>query len=107
MKIIKIEDKLLTFDNGITIGYYHVQDCCESVYADFKQLHDTGILGKNIDKIKIEQVNNSGFRLNGFFVPCYNEQNGYYGSDLTLVIRYPDGRKEEIDISEAVEDKID
>lgn len=106
MKIIKIENRI-TFDDGTTITDYHSQDCCESVYADWKQLEDTDIKEKEFRKIKIEGVKGSGFRLNGYFVPCYNSQNGYYGSDLTLEIKHPDKKKEEIDISDFVEDQID
>jgi cellulose synthase/poly-beta-1,6-N-acetylglucosamine synthase-like glycosyltransferase len=40
------------------------------------------------------------------FVPCYNEQNGYYEDNLELIISV-DGVKTKIDISNLVEDHID
>ena len=107
MRLIKINENSLEFDNGTIIEDQHNQDCCEHVYADWRQLEDTDILSKEIGKIKIEGVKDSGFRLNGYFIPCYNSQNGYYGDDLALIITHPDGKKENIDISDFVEDQID
>ncbi|MCK9371112.1 hypothetical protein M0R04_14465 [Candidatus Dojkabacteria bacterium] len=107
MKIITINNEGIVFDNGTTIQNVHDQDCCESVYADWEQLKDTGIMNREFEKIDIKGVKDSGFILNGYFVPCYNNQNGYYGSDLGLTISYVDGKSEEIDISAFVEDNID
>ena len=107
MKIKKITDENILFDDGTKIISEHNQDCCENVYADFKQLKDTDILSKDFKKIEIEGVKDSGIRLNGYFIPCYNEQNGYYGSDLEIIIKYPNGDKLTKDISEFVEDRID
>lgn len=108
MKIIKIEETGITFDNGTTIEDIHNQDCCEHVYADWKQLADTDVLSHEFRDIRITGVKEAGFRLNGYFIPCYNSQNGYYGSDLRLEIKYPDKKtKKVIDISEYVEDQID
>jgi hypothetical protein len=107
MKVIKIDETGLEFDDGTKISDIHQQDCCEHVYADWQQLKDTDILNKEIDEIKIEGVKDSGFRLNGYFIPCYNEQNGYYGDELSLEIT-KSGSKEKriIDISEFVEDNV-
>lgn len=107
MKIIKIEDGAILFNDGTTITDFHYQDCCEHVYADFSQLKDTTIFNEEINEIKIEGVEGSGFRLNGYFVPCYNSQNGYYSSDLALIITSPGKEKKEIDISNFVKDQID
>ncbi len=107
MKVKKITEAGIVFDNGIRINDHHDQDCCEHVYADWKQIDDD-FKDKELDEIKIEGVKNSGFRLNGYFVPCYNEQNGYYGDDLRLEITYPDNRaKKVIDITEFVEDRLE
>lgn len=38
MRITKISDEIIKFDNGFELTYYHEQDCCENVYADFKIL---------------------------------------------------------------------
>jgi len=80
MKIIKITESLIKFDNGTEITFSHDQDCCEQVYADFNSLKDQDIKKKTFKEIKIRGVRGSGFRLNEYFIPCYNEQNGYYSS---------------------------
>lgn len=106
MRIMEITDEKILFDNGVIIIFYHDQDCCESVYADFKMLEDTDIKEKDIDKIEIELVKGAGFRLNGEFVPCYNAQNGYYSDDLELIIDYQNGKKEIYDLNECKKDDI-
>lgn len=106
IKVIKITEEYIEFDDGTKITDNHEQDCCENVYANFKALKDQGIKEKEFKKIKIDGVKNSGFKLNGYFIPCYNEQNGYYASNLELIIKHPDGSKTMKDITEFVEDKI-
>ena len=78
------------------ISDYHRQDCCEQVYVDFEQLdlHEENI--KSMDKIlwfsitKVEWEwilvrlllpNGEPYKI---LLPCYNEQNWYYSSDLSL-----------------------
>ena len=41
-----------------------------------------------------------------WFIPCYNEQNGYYSSNLNLIIEFEDKPTITIDITDYVEDKI-
>ena len=91
MKVIKRNDEVIEFDNGVTVTYYHEQDCCENVYADFMALNDTGFdEDDHAEPIKIEPVKDAGFRINGYFVPCYNSQNGYYSSNLVIHIKSKD-----------------
>lgn len=123
MKIKEIKEDKIIFDNGYELEHYHEQDCCEHVYADFEILKDYNVstkTGKTID-IKeidfreslvelIEGVKGQGFNMlskieEKFFVPCYNEQNGYYSSDLRLILHKEKG-KEIMDISDCVEDDI-
>ena len=108
MKLIKYSEQGLEFDNGTKVVDDHDQDCCELVYADWEQLKDTDVLSHNFpEKLTIDGVDKSGIKIDGYFIPCYNSQNGYYSSDLAIKIKYPDGKKEEIDISNYVEDQID
>lgn len=85
-EVNKINEFGVVLRNGIVIKYHHDQDCCEVVYADFKQLLDTTFQTEKLVDIKIEQVPGSGFRINGYFVPCYNQQNGYYSDRLELIV---------------------
>lgn len=106
MKIKFITEEEIVFEDGRTITYHHDQDCCERVYADFMAVED-GIKDHEFKNISIVGVKNAGFKLNGYFIPCYNSQNGCYSSDLELIINYPDGRRLIQDISEFVEDQVD
>ncbi len=107
MKITKIEEGGILFDDGTKIEDHHEQDCCENVYADFEALKDSGIMDEEIEKIEIEGVEDSGFRLNKHFVPCYDRQNGYYSSSLSLIITRPDGYAKTIDITKFVKAEHD
>ena len=125
MKIIQITDERILFDNGYILNYYHEQDCCEHVYADFKILNTYNLSTKtgkeiNIKEIDFEEdiqhliegIKDAGFNMiskigEKFFVPCYNEQNGYYGSDLELILTINDKVTENFNISEYVKDEIE
>jgi hypothetical protein len=102
MQIIAIESGGVTFSDGTTIQDLHDQDCCEHVFAQWSDLENTAIVDTEIAEIVIEKVEDSGFRLNGHFVGCYDHQNGYYSSDLALCITRPNGNQETIDISSCV-----
>lgn len=123
MKIKQIDEDEIVFDNNYELRYYHEQDCCESVYADFEMLKNYNVsvkTGKNINikeiefaetlESLVEGVPQAGFNIisitgEKFFVPCYNEQNGYYSSDLELIL-VKDKTQEIMDISEFVKDDI-
>jgi len=114
----------ISFDDGcLTIGNMkitskHEQDCCENVYAEFSvfEHYAESINGMGISKMEIKAVEDMGvvffFYGNGddthigVLVNCYNIQNGYYSSDLSLIIKI-DGNEQEIGISEVVYDIID
>jgi hypothetical protein len=83
------ENGAIHLDDGTIIEFYHEQDCCESVYADLSALDDTGFFNDSSicwENIKIEMVENYGFRLNGYGIPCYNSQNGCYNSNIKVSI---------------------
>jgi hypothetical protein len=75
----------ILFDDETGLIDYHEQDCCEHVYADFSNL-DSGILNHEFKNINLQEVK-EGFRFGDtrkYFVPCYNEQNGYYSDYLEI-----------------------
>lgn len=88
MKIKKITDEVILFDNDMIITFDHDQDCCEDNYADFEQLDDLARNYEFDENLKFEAVEEAGFRFGDnkamFFVPCYSEQNGYYSSDIDI-----------------------
>lgn len=64
---------------------------------------------EDFDTLEIEGIEDAGFRIltSGnlpVFVPCYNQQNGYYSSDLELI--YKGETTEKMNISRYVEDDI-
>ena len=122
VKEVIVEDEcvsMVTEDGIIKISTDHSQDCCENVYGDFKivNFHIQNILENQLEKIVIKQVQGMGFLIcleferwpvsdDKIFIPCYNYQNGYYSSSLSLVVnKY--GVETRVDISDLVEDHID
>lgn len=123
MKIKRIEEDKIVFDDDSELRYYHDQDCCEHVYADFMYIKDYNCLGKNKNetvfelefdlsnlKSKIEIVKDEGICLldknnNKIFIPCYDVQNGYYSSELELKYYIKENEKHKfyskLDISES------
>lgn len=122
MKITKIDSNGLTFDNGAKLQDYHEQDCCETVYADWENMQVVTKIGANsisVEELEFdERVINClaftpglGFVLNAvngirILVSCYNQQNGYYSSALSLVYTDKYGRVNTVDISDCVKDEI-
>ena len=88
MKIKKITEDYILFDNGAKITYDHEQDCCEYNYAAFEQLEDTGIEQEEFTEPLIFESVRSGFRFGNkgkmYFVPCYSSQNGYYTTEVDI-----------------------
>lgn len=99
MKISLFEEGCIKFDNGNYIEDFHYQDCCEQVYADFNYIKNYNIIdgSKTVFDLEfeenildyIEKVEDMGFNFldksgNKVFVPCYNIQDGYYSSNLSL-----------------------
>ena len=92
------EQSGIEFSDGTFLVDVHIQDCCEHVYADWDHLKDeAGILNEDFTDLRISLVRNKGFMLVGqhysYFVPCYNEQNGYYNSALGIVLYKPVNRR--------------
>jgi hypothetical protein len=100
----------------ILINDHHESDCCEHVYADWPTLEAyKKQLGSTYNKVELKGLEQDGFLIvfkgtwgkeDKVFIPCYNEQNGYYSSDLHLIIT--DGEQAtKVDISDYVTDNID
>lgn len=122
MKIVKIDRTGIEFDNGATLTHFHDQDCCERVYADWEHIQVLTKIGRNsisTEEMDFEEnltehiwgLKDVGFTLedkNGIqlFISCYNQQNGYYSSDLHLIYNN-DSITTEIDITKYVRDEID
>lgn len=90
MKITKITDESIEFNDGTIITYDHDQDCCETNYADFPQLQDTGIEQEEFTAPLQFEKCDDGFRFGNagkmYFVPCYSYQNGYYSCEVDILV---------------------
>ena len=86
----KIEWGKLTLSDKTEIYFEHYADCCEEVWADTDALKDTGFEQAtiNIENLSIRKVEGQGISLNGYFIPCYNIQNGYYSSEIEITIKH-------------------
>lgn len=106
MNIIEITDEKIRFatkNKLYELVYEHEWDCSEKVYADYSNIprriinkkgKETHIVDldfyEDIEKL-IEEVKDQGFMLcakdgTKILVNCYNIQNGYYSSDLAVIL---------------------
>lgn len=114
MKIKNWNDDYIWFTDGSTISYDHIQDCCEYNWADFSVL-ETFYQDEEFDDFEVIPVDEYGFLLSlklptpdpwyydyiptkKIFIPCYSDQNGYYTSHLTIIIRGPEREPKNIDL---------
>lgn len=95
MKVIKSDENILEFDNGLTITGDHDKDCCEYNYLDFEQL-PVGTELKTMDAKQFAKrisVKDDGFSIKDInnvpkWVQARSIQNGYYGSSVDATIEY-------------------
>lgn len=106
-KIISADGQI-KFDNGYTLNSYHSQDCCESHYLDFSYVVFDEVKDlefdlsndnffKKIDGYGIELIPVSGFTIK---IPGYGYNNGYYSTELLLMLDGPSGVHKTYDVQE-------
>ena len=90
MRITRVTEEAIIFNNGNKITYFHSPDCCEHNYADFSVLNPN-VINYNYDfdeNLDFQIVEGMGFKFgsNGhwIFIPCYSEQNGYYSHEVGI-----------------------
>jgi len=94
LKVIKIESDSIEFENGVKLYSEHQQDCCESHYLSMSDLTIKDFEGIEFDLSNddfFERIEGYGIALKpikGFPVriPAYADNNGYYSSNLSLVL---------------------
>ena len=113
MRIVKIESVTLEkikLSDGSTITSDHDKDCCEYHWLDFAEtLKDGDALGMtlDLDGTWFREVPGYGIELipaapdrHPIRVPGYGSNNGYYGSNIDLVLTSPGGKRQTWDVSE-------
>lgn len=112
LKVVKVGSDFLEFDNGMVLASYHDQDCCESHYLWMQDLTIEDFNGLEFDLSNddfFDRIEGYGIALKpkkGFPVriPGYGYNNGYYSSNLGLIIKDIDGcTVKEYDIEECQE----
>lgn len=106
-KVIKVTIDFIEFDNEVQLFSDHRQGCCENHYLDFSSLTLGDFEGLEFDlsgENFFERITDFGIALkpvNGFPVriPGYGDNNGYYSSNLSLVLKGIDFEKR-FDITE-------
>lgn len=94
-KVRSLDEDQINFDDGSTLYSEHEQDCCEMHYLSFKNLSLSDFEGLEFDLSVddfFERVEDFGIRLKPFnghpvSVPGYGYNNGYYSSNLALVLQ--------------------
>ena len=117
MTVKEIKEEGIEFDNGFLLTHDHWQDCCEYVYADWKNMQVlTNVFENSFDisslefdetkKLKeyIEVKESIGFTIesnNGIklLVRCYDVQNGFYSNNLTLQLKDASSTLDEMDVT--------
>lgn len=90
MKIEKVTENEIIFDNGNMITFDHEQDCCEHNFADFSVLNENNVYYNHefSEALSFEYIGEEGFRFGSdgiwIFIPCYSCQNGYYSTEIDI-----------------------
>jgi hypothetical protein len=110
LKVISVSNDGICFEEGYSLSSDHSQDCCESHSLDFSNTGLEEFQDLEFDLSSddfFEKVENYGIRLkplNGhpISVPGYGYNNGYYSTNLELVVTGPNYNKT-YDITECQE----
>lgn len=108
LKVIKVEGSSIEFENGIELYSNHEPDCCENHWLDFEHLTLDDFDGLEFDLTNenfFKRINGYGIELtpvkgHSIKVPGYGSNNGYYSSELELIITNNRDFKFTFDISE-------
>ena len=93
----------------------HYQDCCEFHYLDFDSTSQDFETAKEflskVDKIDVSKVDGAGINIRMYdidkeyciHVPWRGYNNGYYGSNIDLIVKLPNWEVRTYDVSECQE----
>lgn len=107
-KVKQVTSNEIIFEDGSELYSEHDRECCEHHYLDFEHIKLEDFDGLEFDLSGDEFFNmipDYGIELDpihGYSVkiPGYGSNNGYYSSELTLVLVDPNGREKRFDISD-------
>jgi len=101
MKIKRIFEDTIVFDNGNVLKFFHYNDCCEQVYADTENIQalshanfpvyeadfDEDLVIEMVMDIGVQLVNVNGMK---YLISCYDIQNGCYSDQLEMYYFSPE-----------------
>lgn len=93
-RVTKINSDIIEFDNGSQLYSHHEQDCCEHHYLSFGDITMSDFDGLEFDLSSdnfFRRIEDYGIELvpvrgHSVKIPGYGSNNGYYSSDLSLVL---------------------
>ncbi len=108
LKVVKVDSEYIEFENGLQLSSKHDQECCETHYLDFTALSLDDFIDLEFDLSgdkffkKIEGYGIELIPIKGYSVKIagYGDNNGYYSSNLTLLLTDWKQFKREFDIDE-------
>jgi hypothetical protein len=109
LKVVKIENDELLFNDGTRLLSNHEYKCCEHHYLDFANLDISEFDGLEFDLTSddfFKRVEDYGIELKPIKghvvrVPGYGSNNGYYSSDIDLIVADAKGKTiKSFDVSE-------
>jgi len=108
LKVVKVDAESIEFENGVQLYSDHDQDCCENHYLSFGDLTIADFEGLEFDLTgedffkRIEDYGIELIPINGHSVkvPGYGSNNGYYSSNLDLILTDKKDFNKRFDISE-------
>lgn len=98
LKVIKVDSEYMEFEGGIKLFSDHRQDCCESHWLDFEHISIDDFKDMEFDLSNddfFKRVPDFGIELipikgHPVRIAGYGSNNGYYSSDLDLVLKGQD-----------------
>ena len=87
-------DQGILFSDGFILGSHHDTDCCENHFLDFKNINLDEFKGLKFDLLNenfFKRIPNYGIELipingNSIKIPGYGDNNGYYSSNINLIV---------------------
>lgn len=110
-KILKIENDIIYFENGLKLYSHHDSDCCESHELSFKDIKEEDWKDLEFDLSNdsfFTRIPDYGIQLNAtnnfpLRIPGYGYNNGYYSDHLDLILTDDKDFNKQYDITECQE----
>lgn len=108
LKVVKVDSESIEFDNGIQLYSNHDQDCCENHYLSFEHIGLDDFEGLEFDLSNdnfFNRIEDYGIELipihgHSVKIPGYGYNNGYYSSNMELIVTNNKDIRKVYDISD-------